>query len=529
MPGIITKRFRIDNAKQFFDSITAATKKLYIFIGRVTPYADEAAPTTPTDTIQNTHFDGYRDMIAMKRVQSSDMSQVIPKYSWANNTAYTQYTDTSTSLFPTSTSLYSNTTFYVLTDADNVYKCIYNNRGGRSTIKPTGTSTSIITTADKYRWKFLYNVSGADKTKFFSTSYIPVKTLTANNGSAQWSVQTAASNGAIHNILITANGTGYLTTSNTFSSISNSTTMVLKNNANTTDDMYTRSTLYLSTGLGAGQLRRIVNYVGATRTVTVNTAFTQSPNTSTGYIVGPNVIIKGDSGATSALRALAYVSNAAYGQIRSITMINEGLHYSTANVSISANSSYGSGCVATPIISPKGGHGKDPVQELGAVNVMLSVRVTGAESNTFPTNNDFRMIGIVSNPLLRGGPSANASVIDQCSRITITALSGDLTSDEIITGGTSGAKSRFVQFANTNNARTAGIVRVIRVTTNGTGGTYTVGETITGSVSGKTATIASFTKPAVREFTGNIIYTENRTSIARAPEQLEDIKMVVKF
>ena len=90
MPGIITKRFRIDNAKQFYDSISAATKKLYIFIGRVTPYADEAAPTTPTDTIQNTHFDGYRDMIAMKRVQSSDMSQVIPKYLWANNTAYTQ-------------------------------------------------------------------------------------------------------------------------------------------------------------------------------------------------------------------------------------------------------------------------------------------------------------------------------------------------------------------------------------------------------------------------------------------------------
>lgn len=529
MAGIITKRFRIANAKQFYDTVIAGTKKFYIFIGRVTPYSDENAPTTPTDTIRNTHFDGYRDMIAMKRVQNSDISHVILKYNWSNNTAYTQYTDTSTTIFPTSTSLTSNTTSYVVTDSDNVYRCISNNRGGRSTIKPTGTSTSIINTVDGYRWKFLYNVGGAEKAKFYSTSYIPVKTLTANDGSAQFSVQQAASNGAIHTINITANGTGYVSTSNTFSAISNSTTVVLKSNAVTTDDIYTKSTIYISAGLGSGQLRKIVNYVGATRTATVNTAFTQTPNTSSTYIVGPNVIIMGDAGGASAQRATAYVSNSAYGQIRKITVISEGLNYSTANATISANSSYGSGAVIVPVISPKGGHGKDPVQELGGCQVMLSVRVTGSESNTFPTNNDFRMVGLLADPVLRGGPVANASVIDQCTRLTVTTLTGDLTADEVITGGTSGAKSRFVRFANTNNARTAGIVRVIRTTTNGTGGFYVAGETITGSVSGKTATIASFAKPAVREHTGSIIYTENRTSIQRAAEQLEDIKMVVKF
>lgn len=527
--GKVTRKFRVHNAAQFFESFDETSPtRYYIFVGRITAFSSDSAPPTPTDNIQITEFDGYRDMIAMKRVQSSDISRVISRYNWTNNTSYTQYTDTNSSLFPTSANTASNTTFYVLTDDNNVYKVIDNNRGGRSTVKPTGTGTSIITTADNYRWKFLYNISTADS-KFLTSTFMPVKVLTSNNGSAQFTVQQAASNGAIHHIVITANGTGYLSTTNTFSSVTNSTVMVLKSNASQTDDIYNGSNLYLSSGLGSGQIRKIVNFVGGTRTLTVNSAFTVTPNTSTTYIVSPNVIIRGDAGIVSGTRATAFVANTFGGQVRKITMINTGSNYSTANVTISANSSHGSGATATAVISPPGGHGKDPSDELGATSVMLNVLVSGSESNTFPSNNDFRVVGLLRDPLLRSGPVANASVIDQCSRITVTSLNGDLTADEVITGGTSGVKARFVRFANTNAARTAGIVRVIRVTTNGIGAKFTVGETITGATSGKTATVSAFTNPAIREFTGDILYTENRSPITRSSDQNEDIRLVVKY
>jgi len=530
MPNLVTNRFRVHNAEQFFESLDEASpSRYYIYIGRTTAFPSDGSPPTPTDTLQNTEYDVYRDIIAMKRVQTSDASHTSLRYNWTNNTAYTQYTDTNASLFPTSTSPTSNTTFNVLTDEHNVYKCIDNNRGGRSTVKPTGTGTSVIVTADNYRWKFMYTISAADALKFLATNYVPVKTLSANDGSAQWNVQQAAANGAIHHYVIGANGSGYQWSSNTFQSITNSTVLVLKSNASGTDDIYNFSTLYISAGLGSGQIRKIVNYVGASRTVTVNSAFTTTPNTSSTYIVGPNIIVRGDSGATSAYRATAYVANCAGGQIRRILPITDGLAYSTANVAVSANGSHGSGATVTPVISPPGGHGSDPIAELCARNVMLNVRVAGAESNTFPTNNDFRVIGLLRNPRLRGGPAANASVIDQCTRLTVTSVSGDFTADEVITGGTSAVKARLVRFSNTNAAQTQGILRVVRVTTTGTGGYFTVGETVTGASSGKTAAISAVTKPAVREYTGDVIYVSNRSPVARASDQIEDIKIVINY
>lgn len=530
MSGVVTRKFRLAVSDALVESFSeAAPSRYFVFVGRINAYANDSAPTTPTDTIQNISYDAFRDMIAMKRVQASDVSYVVPRYNWTNNTVYQQYSDIRTNLYPTSSSPTSNTTFYVLTEDNNVYKVIDNARGVVSTVKPTGTGTSITTTADGYRWKFLYTVSSADAGKFLTAGYMPVKKLTANNGSAQWTVQQAAANGSIDHIAVGANGSGYLTTSNTFATVTNSTVMILNTNASQSDDIYNKSTLYISSGLGSGQIRRVINYVGLTRTITVNGAFTTTPNTSSRYIVGPNVIIRGDSGSTTSNRASAYVSNTVGGTIRKITMIAPGLHYSTANVTFSANSSHGSGATANVVISPFGGHGSNPVYELGASNIMLNVRISGSESNTFPTNNDFRIIGLIMDPSLRGGPVANASVIDTCTRITVTSLNGDLTADEVITGGTSGAKARFVAFANTNAARTAGIVRVIRVTTNGNGGTFRVGETITGGTSGKTAVVSVFTKPAIREYTGQVVYTENRTPITRASDQTEDIKFVVKF
>lgn len=528
--GLVTRKFRAHNAAQLFESFSETSPTRYfVYIGKVNAWSDDSNPPTPDDTIQNITFDIYRSMMALKRVQASDVSYVVSRYNWTTNTTYKQYTHDDASLYPTSTDLTSNTTFYVLTDDNNVYKCIDNNRGGRSTTKPTGTSPSIVSTADGYRWKFLYTLSSADRQKFLSSSYIPVQSLSSNNGSAQWVVQSAAANGSIEHVNVDSMGSGYLSTSNTFASVTNSTSLVLNTNASQADGVYVGSSIYLNGGLGSGQLRRIIRYAGSTRTATVNTAFATTPNTGTSYIVSPSILIRGDSGATTTTRATAYVSNAYGGYIRKVTMITPGKNYSFANAVIVCNTSFGSGASLRPIISPYGGHGSNPVRELAARSLMLTVQVAGAESNTFPTNNDFRMIGLIADPVLRSGPVANASVIDQCTRVTVTSLTGALTSDEVIVGGTSGAKGLFVRFANTNSSGTQGMIRLINVTPNGTGGIFSVGEQISGQSSGVNGTVTAVTRPAIREFTGNIIYTENRSPVSRATDQIENVKLVVKF
>ena len=523
MASLVTSHFRIHNAIQFFESFSETNPNIYyLFAGKSYAYANDAVPPTPVDSYDSTYYDFWRDIIGLKRIGISDVSHCIPRYNWTANTIYTQYTSNNASLV--------SSQFYVMTTQDNVYKCIDNNRGSQSTVVPTGTSSSIISTADNYRWKFLYTISAGEKNKFLTSNFIPVKNISANDSSAQWIVQQAAANGAINNITITSNGSGYLTTSNSFSSITNTTVVVLKSNAVATDDVYNGSSIIITSGLGSGQrgsIQKIVNYVGVTRTLTLAAPFTVTPNTSSIYVISPTVTVSGDSGSTSAKRATAWVSNTQGGQVRRISMIGLGQNYSTANVAISANS--GSGATAIPIISPYGGHGSNPVNELFGKYIMMNTQLQGAESNTLPTNNDIRTIGIIRDPLLRNGSAAFGSVIDQTHRIQVNIVSGDFTTDEKIRGGTSGASGKLIYFANTNSARTRGTLKLIRLVTSNNGGSFVPGETLTGLTSGFTANVISYTRPALKEYTGVIIYNENRIPITRASDQIEDIKIILSF
>jgi len=482
----------------------------------------EIQPPEVDESYQNIYYDIWRDMMSLKKFQPSDVSHVALRYNWTTNTLYSEYDDLDINLY--------NKQFYVFTDDRRVYKCIDNNRGANSTVKPTTTdSSNIESTSDGYRWKYLYTVSSGENLKFVNSTYIPVKTLTANDGSAQWSVQQNASNGAINHIKILANGTNYLSTTNTFLAVTNSTWFRVKSDASTIENSYVGSGIFISAGLGSGQLRKIVKYWSANNTLVVNTAFTTTPNTTSRYIISPLVTIRGDSGTTTVSRATAYVSNTFGGQVRKVTIISPGRSYSSANVTISANSNHGRSAAARAIISPVGGHGSNPVDELFGEAVMMNVKAIGAESNTFTTNNDFRIIGVLKDPILANGSFANSSVIDQTTRISIDELSGDFRADEIVTGQSTGAKARVVYFANNNSARSNGVLKVVSVSTTGIGESFRVGEIITGSVSSVSANVQLVTKPALRPFSGIIIYTENRTPITRRVDQTEDFKLVVKY
>lgn len=480
----------------------------------------EQFPPAVEDSYQNTYYDIWRNMISLKKVQVSDVSHVTHRYTWANNNFYAMYDDLDSGLY--------DKRFYTYTDDHNVYKCIDNNHGANSTVKPTGTDpSSIINTADGYRWKYMYTISAGEILKFRSADYIPVKTLKADDGSAQWSVQTNAANGAIHHIKVIANGSGYLSTNGLFTAVTNARAFTLRSFSLQPDGEWVGSGLYISEGAAAGEYRKIVAYHAANNMAVVNSAFTAVPNTMSRYVISPLVTIRGDSGGTTTSRATAYVSNTVGGQVRYVKIIQQGRSYSTANVTISAKTGFGA--TARPIISPLGGHGSDPVDELYGTAVMMNVKTTGSESNTFPTNNDFRIIGMLKDPVLANGSFANSSVIDQTTRIGVNFATGDFTGDEIIVGQKSNAKGRLVYFANTTDARTVGTLKLIRVTTNGIGKGFQTNELVVGQTSGISANVISVTKPALKLFSGAIIYTEIRDPVFRSPAQSEDYKITISY
>jgi len=511
MPGIVTKRFRIHNAEQFKEAFSeAADSVMYLFVGQIASWSNDAAPPTPSDTVQETRYDIWRTMIGGKRIQSADVSFAASRYNWANNTLYHEYDSNDATL--------ASNTFYVMTDDYNVYKCLFNNNTANSTIKPTGTATSTLNTADGYKWKFLYNISAAEALKFVTTNYIPVKTLSANDGSSQWSVQQAASNGAIEIIDVLANGTSYDSSNGTISGVTNTSVIVLPSHASGTDNIYNGYTLYIPNGLGAGQIKEVVDYVGTSRTVTLNSGFSISPNTSSLFHIAPKIAIGGDGSGASAY------ANVTSGQLTHINIINIGSSYSKANVVITANA--GSGATAHAHIAQPDGHGSNPVGELFAHNVMLNVQLNGSEGNTLPTNNDFRIIGLLKDPILANGLEANTSTFNQTAQLTVSSVSGSYTIDEVISGGTSTSNGRIVRFANTNAGGTAGVLHVVNENFENS---FSNGEVITGGTSSVTATITNIAAGDLTPYKGDVIYIENRSPISRSVDQIEDIKIVVQF
>jgi len=512
MPKLISKKFNLHIAEQFKEGFNEASpNQFYVFYSRINPWANESAPPTPSDTVQYTDYDVWRGMLGLKRISNNDVTFSVPKYNWTANTVYSEYTPSDDSLF--------SKQFYAITANNNVYKCLFNNDGAQSTVKPTGTSTTTITTSDGYKWKFMYNITTADMIKFASQDFIPVKTLEADDFTAQWDVQQAAANGSIPIYDVTAGGSSYLVNKGTVAAVVNSSIITLANTASGVDDVYSGSTIFISSGLGSGQIRQITDYNGTTKNVTVNTAFNVVANTSSTYHVGPYINITGDgSGAT------AY-ANVSSGAITKVTAINVGSGYSYANVVVSANPSYGSGAAVSAYLAPPGGHGSDPVRELGGTNVTLNVQVDGVEGGAFAANNDFRIYGIVRDPLLRStGKVATNNRYNQATRLTLTSVSGSFLLDEFVSGGTSGAYGRVIEFANTNGAGTQGTLKLTEVY-----GSFSNTETVTANSSSVTGVIDGITLPDILPYKGRVLHIVNQEALQRDPEQKENITITVKF
>ena len=193
MAAIATSKFRVHNAEQFLEAFSEANDtKMYFYIGGISAFVDDANPPAPTNDTSSIEFSPWEDMYAAKRVQSTDLVQVVDRYNWTTGTVYDQYDNSDTDIL--------DDDFYVMTDEYNVYKCLSNNIGSASTVKPTGTTTTEFTTGDLYIWKYMYTVTTADALKFLTNEFIPVRTDSA--------VAAAAIDGGVHVYKFTA-GSGY--------------------------------------------------------------------------------------------------------------------------------------------------------------------------------------------------------------------------------------------------------------------------------------------------------------------------------
>ncbi len=422
MSAIINNSFRKYNADNFISSISS--NKVYLMIGKKEPWANadlgqyvETSPSdidvpVPIDTTVSQYIH-YNEMIAAKLINSTSVSHVLKRVDWTSGTVYPEYNQYTDDII--------DTDFFVFTDAFRVYKCISNYGGVQSTIQPTGTSTGIIETSDNYRWKFMFEVQQSDVLKFVTTDWIPVNSpANASAQVEQKAVEDAAVVGALEHIAITSGGALYKSHT-AQGQAGTSTSITLAATASATDDYYNAMTVYISDGVGSGQIRTISDYDGTTKIATVSPAWTTNPDGTSVYEAMPAITLTPQAGDTPlGTGAVARVSGVTSGVITKVSMVSVGTNYRFLTAVVTSGmATGGTAAVLASRTSPPGGHGKNAVSELGGAFVMLNIRLIGNEGTDFPIDDDFRKVHLVANPTAGGsaatGSTYNNTELDQDS------------------------------------------------------------------------------------------------------------------
>ena len=161
--------------------------------------------------------------------------------------------------------------------------------------------------------------------------------------------------------------------------------------------------LYINGGTGAGQFVRITDYkvIGLVKEVVVNTAFTTTLDATSTYQIYPAVQVVGDDNVTVNCEARALINAFSSNSVYNIDVLQRGKGYRLATATVLSDVSVGvtNNAVLEVIIPPPGGHGYDVYNELGGTVLGISLTFSNTENSTIPTQNDYRTVGIVKNPL----------------------------------------------------------------------------------------------------------------------------------
>jgi len=473
-------------------------------------YADENIPPLPLDN-QREKIALYDELIAAKRITDSYARTVIRRYNWdlVANPRFDMwkpdYSDTPGGggqigkAGATGATSIADAKFYVMNSQYEVFKCLYNGENPSNTTGQDATEEPSVaganydaatglyteTTGAGYIWKHMYTIPTDDVLKFLSSDFMPI--VLPSNSSRQ-SVEALAVAGAIDAVVVEDAGAGLPVSQTLYTAIKGDGT--------------------------GGVVELVTNGSG-----TITSASVQSRGSGYTYA---NILL-------------------GVGNLFSDAGLTTGVGGYSGNAAVEA------------ILPPQGGHGSDHEEELNGKRVMTNIRLTYAEgSGDFPVDNDFRRIGIIADPYNQGTTTfATADTLSGLKSLKITGATADFNVDEkivqTVSGGTaygtvvswtldSGSTTAGVlKYIQTNDAHTdQGVVRAFEsnganaVTGETSAASGTVDTGYAGSLLGVTFT-AGLANTEIENNSGDVIYIENRRLITRAPDQIEDIKLVIEF
>ena len=470
MAAIVTKDFRHNNALQFYESFSETAKTTYyLFVGR--PQAWSSSTGGGTDAAPPTPLDNvddpymyYRDMLAAKILSTTDRQYAIPRHNWTTGTIYDMYRGD-----------YGAT----------VNSAVVQTQAGGIDMFATSTLMYVLNSANNV-YKCMNNYSGGTSTTE------PTGTSTSEFTTADnyvWKYMYTLSTTQI---------TSFMTTD--FIAVATNSTVAAAAVPGSVGQ-------YIVANGGAGY-----------------TNGTYSTQTLRGDGTGATFTLVVASGAVSTVTAVAVGGGA-----------TQAVQYTFADCDVDAISGIGTpgtSAIVVPVISPPGGTGSNAVEELGGFYIMTNTTIAGtAGSGDFVVDQDFRRIAVVKDPYNYGTTTiSTADTLSALKSVTFAAspTPGTFVNDEVITGGTSGAKGLVVDWEASTR-----VLKYIQTQWTGIAADkdltpFAVSEVVTGA-GGATGTVSALTNPEIEYYSGQVIYVENRAPITRASDQTENIKLIIEF
>jgi len=491
MAAIITNKFRIHNAEKFTTALTGSSNVFYLGIGRPQGFTtstrpdsrtenegSDASPLTPVDSIQE-EFYSFDDLIAAKKVATSDVSYVIPRRNWTSGTVYDYYRHdygnritgtTTTQTSDSGASTLWDSTFYVLNSENRVYKCLDNAGGATSDYEPTGDSNNIITTGDDYKWKFMYELTAAQQVNFLSTDFMAVAT---DSG-----VAAANTDGEVNIVKIKSSGSG-ASVNSTFTNID-------------------------IRGDGSGGKVSVTTSGGVVSAVTVTNA---GSGYTYAYIRNADIVSAGATDLTGAELDCIIEPKGGHGE----NAIKElGGFYVMLNVNFEAGEASNTGDFTTANDFRRIVLIRDPNNFGGA---------SAASSNTLRGTYAVRFAA---------SPTPGTFTVDEEINQATTGAVGKVVEWDATNRILYYVQTRFNDQGADSNGNLTAFSGTNVITGQSSSASGTPSSTASETVDNITFT-SGYANPEIESDDGDVIYIENRSPITRASDQTENVKLIIEF
>jgi hypothetical protein len=490
MSTIATTNFKTLSAKSFIGNVQNDEHSVYAFFGRSHPWANEdlgASPSVPQD-YQLDYYSADRDIIALKKINPADVCHVIPRKNWTPYKVYEQWDDRDDAIWEKD--------FYVMNSDYVVYKCLrtpINRSTGekiQSTVEPTHVPTydafgSIDLSDDPkqyddgYIWKFMYKLSELDM-KFLTFDYVPVRHYDS-----------------------------------------------------------TESYLSLTT---TEQLNADVQEASSSLVGKIYAYVVSNSDSGTGYTTGdePTIVITGDGSGASATAYVASNNSISTVEVDEDTdgsITGSGSNYHQVTVTVDDSASSGTGGTVRAIVSPNGGHGTNPVEELGAyfVGINAEFRNSTTTDSDIQINTKYRQIGLLENPQIDVSTANSADGLNGniTLNVSLEPLVSSIDNLQYLYDAAGDSPIAWIDGVETVTTDTTGDLVRMRVhrtedtkyvdfDSSSVADLYLENDTLLGS-------IVSSVESEYVHYSGNILFLENRLPVERNPSQVEQIKFVVEF